>query len=213
MLNILCCFCYPQQYPSSISAWIIASLVRLWYCGATIIWGSQVTQAAGSVEKDIISFALKSPSASEMLNWLLDNSETGLPWVWVCMKNGGVFERQNVWDGQEMNKRQPAMLSKTEKPRPFGVFFSIVVHYEPDSWVSSTKQVPFRAVHHWLFCHFTLVSSWRTAAPKGLDTLVMKEAFWTHTHIHIHTFDKDVLDKVGKIGTQGEPLSKLLIVL
>lgn len=64
------------QYFSLNNAILCKPVVLANCCCITIIWGNQVIQAAVRIRKDGICFALRSPSASEMMNWSLDDGET-----------------------------------------------------------------------------------------------------------------------------------------
>lgn len=128
----------------------------------------------------------------------------------TCYKrNRGRRKRRNIEEerGSGNNKRQPKTLSKETKALSFwGLFFyccplrarlSGLLHNAGPLW----------AAHHWLSCHFKLVSFLRTAAPEAWTHLSWKTGSG-RTHICTEWVDKEVS---GKMGTQGEPPSKLLI--
>lgn len=136
MQNSLCCLCCraAPQVTYSISAWVMASFIGLWCKQITVspqLFG-EVIQATVSVRKDTIYFAVMSPSASQMRNWLLNSSETNSEDFLT-----GVFERQSVWEEKQRkkdrkggnSKRQPKMLSEREKPCPFEVLSLLLSTY------------------------------------------------------------------------------------
>lgn len=145
-----------------------------------------------------------------------------------CMKNCCVFERKNVreekqrWRPQENQKKEERVGTRSDSLRRFQREKSLVLLRSFFYCCPLRARLlgllhnagPHRAAHHWLSCHFTLVSLWRTAAPEGLDTLVMKEVLWTHTRRHTHSESiRRCWAKRAKMGTQGEPPSMLLIEL
>lgn len=116
----------------------------------------------------------------------------------------------NVWEENERKKERVGELKVTAKDafkeRKALSFWGLFFYCCP-LWTRLLGLLhnagPLRAAHHWLSCHFTLVSLWRTAAPEGPDTLVMKEVFWTHMHTHIHTEWVDIRRCWGHYGQNG----------
>lgn len=94
-------------------------------------------------------------------------------------------------------KRRPETLSKREKPLSSFFFPSSYCCPRRARLLGLLHNAgPLRAAHCRLSCHFTLVSLWGTAAPEGLDTLVMKGRA-PDTHAHAQWVDKDAFGPNG----------------
>lgn len=148
------------------------------------------------MREDITYFALLFLLVLQMQNWLPDSSDTDYSWVHVRNYSLGslsaktCYKRDGGGKGETSRKKEGAATASNSLKETKALPFSDLFFYCCPLWarllglLHNTR--PLWAAHHWLSCHFKLVSLLRTAAPEAWTHLSWKTCPG-HTHTLAHS--------------------------